>query len=92
MYASGAPIVLVGTHKDVVPEETTQHELSKIIVTHFQNTSRNAFEYIEQCTEKLCYFPVNNTCSGTDVEDQTIVELRGVMERRIRADVAKQSK
>ena len=41
MYARGAPIVLVGTHKDLVKEHTTHVELSNIISIRLQNGKKS---------------------------------------------------
>ncbi len=63
-----APILLIGTHKDIVTD-AAQHELiSKLLVSHFsERMASTAWPKVQFFSdEKLCFFPVNNKLGHTD--------------------------
>ena len=82
LHAPEAPLVFVGTLKDLCPSKTQHHEpISSLIAEHFQDFLQHA---VFNRRESLWFFPVDNTLSGTNQHDPTIEFLRSVIDKTVR--------
>ena len=80
---TSAPIILVGTHKDVVQDSRYHQYISDILCQEFSNHPvwKNIIFYSDnEKNEDLVFFPIDNTLSR---EDDVIVKLMKVVEDKI---------
>jgi GTPase SAR1 family protein len=68
-----APIVLVGTHKDLVLEERDHHRISRLLTRKFSHSIFWPF-VAENTTNGLVYFPVKNVAGEGDPTIDSLME------------------
>ncbi|CAE7272488.1 roco5 [Symbiodinium sp. CCMP2592] len=88
MHARGAPVLLVGTHKDDVPQSGDHRKISKILWDKLENRLvEQVHPFTQEEDEGLWYFPIDNTRSGRG-EDPVVQELQHAIESAAHEDTA----
>ena len=82
LLAKGAPVVVVGTHKDLVPDAASHVEISNMLDATFglgdeAEIWRKCERNEDEEGGELCFFPVDNS----DPSDVNITRLRRFIER-----------
>mmetsp|Transcript_54462 Transcript_54462/g.88213 ORF Transcript_54462/g.88213 Transcript_54462/m.88213 type:complete len:1184 (+) Transcript_54462:4197-7748(+) len=79
---SVAPIVLVGTHKDVVGSAEQHQHISKLLILTFSNTS--VWAYVHQFQkESLAFFPIDNSMGS---KDPVMLHVKEVVHKAVMAE------
>ncbi|CAE7780128.1 uba3 [Symbiodinium necroappetens] len=88
MHARGAPVLLVGTHKDDVPQSSDHRKISKILWEKLENRLvEQVHPFTREEDEGLWYFPIDNTRSGHGA-DPVVQELQHAIESAAHEDTA----
>ena len=88
MHARGAPVLLVGTHKDDVPQSSDHRKISKILWDKLENRLvEQVHPFTREEDEGLWYFPIDNTRSGHGA-DPVVQELQHAIESAAHEDTA----
>ena len=82
IHADGAPIVLVGTHRDQVPGDAEHRRIDALLKGELR-VHKN--KHVRPCkSRRLWFFPVDNTAGAT--ADAVVDELREAIEAAVTTD------
>lgn len=86
LHAKGAPILLVGTHKDQVIKDREHHEISEVLLEILgDRLKEQVTPFAREEGEGLWFYPIDNSISGHSV-DPVVVELRHAIEACAKED------
>ena len=82
MHADGAPIILVGTHKDMISDDEDHRRIDELLADRLGLDDNKNIKYCEHA--RLCFFAVDNTVRP---EDKSVCRLREAIEKAVMDDV-----
>lgn len=81
LHAKGAPILLVGTHKDQVKSSEEHQQISDVLLEILgDRLVEQVTPFAKEQEDGLWFYPIDNSLSGAQNPDPVVAELRQAIE------------